>query len=104
MALGVNTIPAVNVSASSGVRSGLPLETSRVFSVRFVSKSRKPVDEMPAGWYRSLRLGARMSCDSVLRNRTVSLIRQLSPTFQDSTDSKFSYLVQRPARLVDSSW
>ena len=43
-----------------------------------------------------------MSDDKVLRIRIESMICQLSPTFQDSTASKVEYLVQRPARLVES--
>src|SRR5690349_9099653 len=105
MALGVSTMPTVTVFASSGVRESLPLETRRVLPVvPPVSRSRNPVDETPAGWNRSLRLGARISDEYVLRIRSVSLTRQFNPVFQDSTDSKFSYLVQRPARFAESSW
>src|SRR5581483_319371 len=100
---GVSTIPAVTVRAFSGVRLGLPLETSRRLLLPPVRRSVKPVDETPDGWKRSLRLGALISTDEVPRKRIASLKCQSRPAFQDLTAPKDEYLVWRPARSVETS-
>ena len=79
---GVSTMPTVTLWATSGLSAALPMFCSWVLLLPPVSRSVKPVEEMPTGWNRSFRLGARMSTDMVPRKRSRSFTCQLGPIFQ----------------------